>query len=351
LPGYRRLDDPEHRAFVAQVWGLSEQELPGAGRSAYELLDSLGRDGGVRALLVFGSNPAVSAPRAAHIEERLDALDFLMVSDFFLSETAERADIVLPSAQWSEEEGTMTNLEGRVIYRQRATAPPAGVRSDLEILASLAARLGSKGVFSAEPAAVFEELGRASAGGTADYSGITYERLIREDGVFWPCPGPGHPGTPRMFLGRFATPDGRAQFQAVEYQPPAEEPDSEYPLYLITGRILAQYQSGAQTRRVRALNAPAEAFVQIHPSMAATYGLREGDRVRLRTRRGEALARAQLTPGIRMDTVFMPFHFSGAGRANLLTNPALDPVSRMPEFKVCAVRLELEAETERTERC
>ncbi len=177
LPGYRRLDNPEHRAFIAGVWGVDEKDLPAPGRSAYEMLDAMGAEGGVRALLVFGSNLAVSAPRAGHIEKRLDALDFLMVSDFFLSETAERADVVLPSAQWAEEEGTMTNLEGRVILRQRAMFPPSGVRTDLEVLADLAGRLGYGRFFASEPAEVFEELRRASAGGAAASSGITYERI------------------------------------------------------------------------------------------------------------------------------------------------------------------------------
>jgi len=343
LPGYRRLDNPADRAFIANVWGIAEQDLPAPGKSAYEMLDKLGSDGGVRALLVFGSNPAISAPRAGHIEKRLDELDFLMVSDFFLSETAERADVVLPSAQWAEEEGTMTNLEGRVLYRQQAIEPPQGARTDLEMLSALAGRLGHETGFPSAPAAVFEELRRASAGGAADYAGISYERIRREDGVFWPCPSEQHQGTPRMFLDRFATADGRARFHAVEFQASAEQPDHEYPLYLTTGRTLAQYQSGTQTRRVASLmrSAP-EAFVQIHPSMAQTYGVSEGCQVRLTTRRGTVSVRAQLNAGLRMDTLFMPFHFSGAGRANLLTNPALDPISRMPEFKVCAVRLEKE---------
>jgi assimilatory nitrate reductase catalytic subunit len=343
LPGYRRLDNAADRAHIAKVWGIAPNDLPTPGQSAYKMLDALGSEGGVRALLVFGSNLAISAPRAGHIEKRLDALDFLMVSDFFLSETAERADVVLPSAQWAEEEGTMTNLEGRVILRQRAMTPPSGVRTDLEVLAALGARMGCGSKFPAEPAVVFEELRRASAGGPADYSGITYERIRREDGVFWPCYSEAHAGTPRVFLDRFATPDGRARFHAVEFQPPAEEPDREFPLYLTTGRVMAQYQSGTQTRRVAALSQSApEAFVQIHPAMAQTYGVSEGDLVRLTTRRGTALVRAQLTASIRMDTLFVPFHFAGSGRANLLTNPALDPVSRMPEFKVCAVRLEKE---------
>ena len=341
LPGYRKLDNPAHRAFIAGVWGVAEQDLPLPGRSAYEMLDGMGEAGGVRALLVFGSNLAVSAPQAGHIEKRLDALDFLMVSDFFLSETAERADVVLPSAQWAEEEGTMTNLEGRVIFRQRAVSPPDGVHTDIEILSALACRLGFGRFFPSAPAEIFDELRRASAGGVADYSGITYERIREEDGVFWPCPGEGHAGTPQLFLDRFATADGRARFHPVEFQPPAEEPDHEFPLYLTTGRIMSQYQSGNQTRRVGALReASPEAFVQIHPSMARTYGISEGEQVRLTTRRGTASLKAQLTPSIRMDTLFVPFHFNGMGRANLLTNPALDPVSRMPEFKVCAVRIE-----------
>ena len=341
LPGYRRIDNPAHRAHIAQVWGVDEKDLPGPGRSAYEMLDAMGGEGGVRALLVFGSNPAVSAPRAGHIEQRLDALDFLMVSDLFLSETAERADVVLPSAQWAEEEGTMTNLEGRVILRQRAMPPPDGVRTDLEVLAALAGGLNYGRFFPSCPAQVFEELRRASSGGVADYAGITYERIKKEDGVFWPCPDEQHPGTPRAFLDRFQTPDGRARFHPVEFRPPAEEPDFEFPLYLTTGRVMAHYQSGTQTRRVAALmESSPRAFVQIHPSMARTYGIQEGDQVRLTTRRGTSLLAAQLTPAIRMDTLFVPFHFNGAGRANLLTNPALDPTSRMPEFKVCAVRLE-----------
>jgi assimilatory nitrate reductase catalytic subunit len=341
LPGYRRLDNPEDRAHIARIWGVDETDLPGTGRSAYEMLDTLGTEGGVRALLVFGSNMVISAPHASHVEDRLGKLDFLMVADFFLSETAEKADVVLPSAQWAEELGTMTNLEGRVILRRRAMDPPEGVRTDLEILAALAQRLGCGGLFPSRAEAVFEELRRASAGGPADYSGITYDRIVRENGVFWPCPDEDHPGTPRLFADRFATSDGRAQFHVVEYQPAAEEPDSEFPLYLTTGRLLSQYQSGTQTRRVPALlSASPEAFVQIHPSMARTYGIHEGDRVRLTTRRGSVLLAAQLTTQIRIDTLFMPFHFNGSGRANLLTNPALDPVSRMPEFKVCAVRLE-----------
>ena len=341
LPGYRRIDDAADRAYVAGVWGVDAESLPGPGRSAYELLDALGTEGGVRALLVFGSNVVVSAPNAGHIEKRLAALDFLVVADFFLSDTAQLADVVLPTTQWAEEEGTMTNLEGRVLLRQRAVEPPSGVRTDLEILSALAERLGCRQGFPKESRAVFEELRRASAGGAADYSGVTYERIVAENGVFWPCPGTEHAGTPRMFLERFGTPDGRARFHPVEYRPPAEVPDAEYPMYLTTGRVMAHYQSGSQTRKVTSLHSAApEPFVEIHPAAARGLGIAANDTVRLTTRRGSAVMKAHLSAAIRMDTLFSPFHWGGAGRINSLTNPALDPISKMPEFKVCAVRIE-----------
>ncbi|MCI3225848.1 molybdopterin oxidoreductase family protein [Streptomyces sp. NP-1717] len=339
LPGYRKLTDPAAREHVARVWGVDPDGLPGPGRSAYELLDALG--GEVRSLLLMGSNPVVSAPRAAHIEGRLRSLDFLAVADVVLSETAALADVVLPVAQWAEETGTTTSVEGRVLLRRRALGPPAGVRSDLQVLHGLAGLLGHEKGFPADPEEVFEELRRASEGGPADYSGITYRRIAAEDGVFWPCPGEGHPGTPRLFLDRFATDDGRARFVPVVHRPAAEETDAEYPVLLTTGRVVSQYQSGAQTRRVDELNAAAPGpFVELHPRLAERLGVSEGDRLAVVSRRGRAVAPARITTAIRADTVFMPFHWPGEGRANNLTNPALDPTSRMPEFKVCAVRVE-----------
>jgi assimilatory nitrate reductase catalytic subunit len=342
LPGYRLIDAPAARRHMAAVWGIPEHDIPGPGKSAYEMLASAGQPDGVRALFVMGFNAAVSAPRALHIEERLKALDFLAVTDFFLSETAQLADVVLPSAQWAEEDGTMTNLEGRVIRRRRAFGPPPGVSTDLEILCALATRLGKGCAFIYSGAeSVFDELRRASAGGVADYSGITYEKIDANDGVFWPCPSLEHPGTPRLFASGFPTPGGRARFHAVRHQPPAEEPDTEYPLYLTTGRVLAHYQSGAQTRRVARLgDLVPEPIAEIHPSTARQYGLSEGDMVTLATRRGSSQFRIKITNGIRPDTIFVPFHWGGNQSANRLTNPALDPTSRMPEFKVCAVRIE-----------
>ena len=346
LPGYRLITDPAARRHVAAVWDVPEAELPGPGKSAYELLDSLGREAGTRSLLVLGSNVVVSAPNAVNVAERLRSLDFLVVSDFFLSETAQMADVVLPSVQWAEEEGTMTNLEGRVIRRRRAYDPPPGTPpgtlTDMELLCQLAERLGRGRYFSyADPEAVFEELRAASAGGVADYSGITYDKIEAGQGVFWPCPSADHPGTPRLFTDRFPTPSGKARFHPVRHRPAAEEPDDEFPLYLTTGRILAHYQSGTQTRRIGHLQEMApEALVEMHPTTAQRYGVADGDRLTLTTRRGSANFKARLTPGIRTDTLFAPFHWGGSQSVNRLTNPALDPISRMPEFKVCAVRID-----------
>ncbi|MBU2665203.1 molybdopterin oxidoreductase family protein [Actinoplanes bogorensis] len=331
LPGYRKLDDPAARAHVASVWGVDPDELPGPGKSAYEMLT----DDALRVLIVLASNIAVSAPHSNHIRRKLRALDFLVVSDIFLSETAELADVVLPTAQWAEEEGTMTNLEGRVIRRRRALPPPPGVRTDLEMLAELSRRLGREE--SSDPRTVFEELRRASAGGIADYAGITYERIEKEDGVFWPCPTEDHPGTPRLFEHSFPTKDGRAAMRAVVHRDPAEMPDQAFPYVLTTGRNMQQYQSGNQTRRVRTLTAALpEARAEIHPDLARRHGIADGDLVELRSRRGTAVLRARLTDGIRPDTVFAPFHWPGA---NALTDPALDPHSRMPAFKACAVAI------------
>ena len=324
LPGYRRIDDPAARAHVAGVWGVDPDTLPGPGRSAYELLDALGTDAGPAAMLVFGSNIVVSAPNATRITQRLEALDLLVVADFVMSETAALADIVLPVTQWAEETGTMTNLEGRVILRQRAVRPPAGVRSDLEVLADLAARLDAPVAFDADPETVFAELGRASKGGISDYSEITYDRIRAEKGVFW--------GGERLFADSFAHPDGRARMWAVEHRGAAEQPCEDYPIHLTTGRVLAQYQSGAQTRRVRELPDTGP-FVELHPLLAGRLGVGDGEALRVTTRRGEMTAPARVVTSIRPDTVFVPFHWVGANR---LTNDALDPASKMPEFKVCA---------------
>lgn len=340
LPGYRKITDPAAREHVAAVWGVAPEQLPGPGLPAVELLQSLGRPGGVRCLFVHGSNIAVSSPDAAAVLAGLRKLDFLLVADFVLSETAAEADLVLPVLQWAEEEGTMTNLEGRVIRRRRAVTAPDGARSELWIMQELAARLEAPSTFSDDPETVFEELRRASAGGLADYSGVSYARLA-DDGtaLYWPCPA-GSAGTPRLFLDAFAHADGRAKFTAVTPGTAAETLHRPGELTLVTGRLLEHYQSGAQTRRVAELAAAQpEARLQLHPATALPLGIGDGDMAEISNGRGTVRARAELTTGIRPDTVFLPFHFPGDQSANLLTQAATDPVSGMPEFKTSAVRV------------
>jgi assimilatory nitrate reductase catalytic subunit len=343
LPGYRRIDDPAARAHVAGVWGVDPDHLPGPGVPAVELLRRCGTPDGPRVLLVHGCNLVVSAPDAQRVRERLGALDLLVVCDVVPSETARLADVVLPVTQWAEEEGTMTSLEGRVLRRRRALAAPPGVRTELEVLHDLATRLGVNEGFSTDPAEVFSELARASAGGVADYSGISYARLDAGEVLHWPCPatpedGPGHLGTPRLFLDRFGTPDGRARMVAVEHRGPADRLTPDRPLYLVTGRVLEHYQSGAQTRRVAALAAAQpEPYVEMHPWLADRLGIGDGDPAEITSARGTAVAVARVTPTARPDTVFMPFHWPGAGSVNRLTTDATDPVSGMPEFKVATV--------------
>jgi assimilatory nitrate reductase catalytic subunit len=339
LPGYRLIEVEEHREHVARVWGVDPATLPRKGRSAYELLDSLGTS--VRGLLVMGSNVAVASPHTGRVIERLKSLDFLAVCDAFVNETAELADVALPVTQWAEEDGTMTNLEGRVLRRRQAVAPPEGVKSDIDVLRGLAERLGCGEKFAfTSPEAVFDELRRATAGGIADYAGITYDRIDREGGVFWPCPSWHHLGTPRLFAERFHHADGKAKFHAVEHRAAGEEPDAEFPLYFTTGRYQEHYNSGAQTRQVtRLAGAKPLPRVQLHPELASRLGIDDGWLVTVESRRGRVEFAAELAPGIRPDTLFAPFHWGGKHAANLLTNPALDPTSRMPEFKLAAVRI------------
>lgn len=235
----------------------------------------------------------------------------------------------------------MTNLEGRVLLRRKALDPPPGVRTDLDVLHELAARLGCPTGFPADPAAVYDELRRASAGGPADYAGITHERLDAGEALYWPCPTEESPGTPRLFLDRFATADGRARFFPVDQPEPTEPVDPNFPLHLTTGRVAMQYQSGAQTRLVPALaDAAPAAFVEVHPHLAERLGISDGERVKVSTRRGEAWLHTRVSDAIRSDTVFVPFHWAGKQRANSLTDETLDPVSKMPSFKVCAARID-----------
>ena len=351
LPGYRSITDPAARAHVAGVWGVDPAELPGAGIPAAEMLTTLGTTGGVRCLWVNGSNVVIGAPDTDAVVRGLQALDFLVVCDFFFSETAEFADLVLPVLQWAEEEGTMTNLEGRVLRRRRALDPPPGARDELWIMAELARRLEAPGTFSPDPEEVFEELRRASAGGKADYSGIGWAALDAGEACWWPHPAGASAGTPRVFLDRFGHPDGRAVLvpvrpraagRAVDTSPRGHRREPLHTagtLTLTTGRWLEHYQSGNQTRRVPSLHAARPAArLQIHPATAAAHGIRDGAAVELTSARGRAVARAELSTDIRPDTVFLPFHYAGTQTANrLVSSTAVDPISAMPEFKAGSV--------------
>ncbi|HWD61916.1 MAG TPA: molybdopterin oxidoreductase family protein [Humibacter sp.] len=339
LPGYRKITDPDARRHVAAVWGVDEEAIPGPGLPAVQLLASLGQPDGVRALLVHGANVVVSAPNASEVRAALARLDLLVVCDFFLSETAELADVILPVTQWAEEEGTMTNLEGRVIRRRRSISPPAGARSELWIMAELAARLDAPGTYDIEASAVFDELARASEGGIADYSGLSYELLDAGRPAYWPYPA-GSRGTPRLFSDRFGTEDGLARIVPVHVHADAAQLPAGDELVLITGRLLEHYQSGSQTRRVPELNEAQPVLrAQLHPATAADRGIVDGDTIELRNARGTVVAIAQTTRGIRRDTVFLPFHFPGVQSANVLVSDATDPISFMPEFKNSVVTI------------
>jgi len=349
LPGYRKITDPTARQHVAGVWGVAPNSLPGPGVPATELLALLGRpggEGGVRCLLVHGSNLIVSSPDANSVRAGLAGLDLLVVCDFVFNETAALADVVLPVPQWAEEEGTMTNLEGRVLRRRRALDAPGQVRSELWIIAELASRLDAPSSWPTDPAEVFDELARASAGGIADYSGLSHERLDAQlatgRAAYWPFPAGASDdseGTPRLFTERFAHSDGRARLIAVKVRAEIADPrsmwaDHRKELTLVTGRLLGHYQSGAQTRLVpELLEAAPEALLEIHPATAARLGLTDGARAELATERGRLECRVAVTAGIRPDTVFLPFHFPGDESVNRLVAAHVDPVSGMPEFK------------------
>ncbi|WP_078595282.1 formate dehydrogenase subunit alpha [Evansella clarkii] len=340
LPGYRKIDNPEHVKYVSSVWGIDPSEMPKAGVSAYEMFDEI-QAGRIKAMHVICSNPAVSAPNNNYIWDGFNKLDFMVVSDFFLSETAEFADVVLPAATWAEDEGTTTNLEGRVIRIRKVKDPIGESKPDWEIINLIAERMGKGKYFGYKNVPeIFEEFRLASKGGKADYYGITYDRIEKEDGVFWPCPSEDHPGTPTMFIDKFGTPDGKANLAAVEWEEPGEVSDIEYPHTLTTGRVVFHYLSGTQTRRTKFLMEQCpEPYVEMHPELSTRYNIQDGDNVLLTTRRGSMTVKARLTKAIRADHVFIPYHWGKELSVNQLTNPALDPTSRMPEFKVCAVNL------------
>ncbi|MEO8604375.1 MAG: ABC transporter substrate-binding protein [bacterium] len=342
LPGARDIENPAHRAVVAERWGVPVDAIPGKGATAPQIVEKIAA-GEIRGLLALCFNPMVSLPDAAFTRAALERLDFFVAIDFFMSETARHADLILPGSLQEEDEGTVTSTEGRVIRIRQAVRPPGEAQQDWKIICGLAKRLGHEEKFRFEaPVEIFDELRALSQGGTADYAGITYEKIDRQMGVIWPCPAHDHSGTPRLFGGgRFNHPDGKARFHPVEYRPPAEDVDADYPIILTTGRVVSQFLSGNQTRRIGPLvEQQPEPLLEMHPRLAARLGIADGERVRVASRRGALELAAHVVETIRPDTVFMPYHWPGERSANRLTVRAYDPVSGIPEFKVAAVRIE-----------
>jgi len=359
LPGGRDLGNAEHRAYIAKVWGIRPDELPQPGVDAYEIIRKA-HSGEIRGLLSICFNPMVSLPDNNFVREALERLDFLVVIDFFMSETARRADVVLPGSLQEEDEGTVTQVEGRIIRIRKAVDCPGDARQDWRIIQDVAKALGrERGFEFAHPREIFEELRVASKGGVCDYSGVTYERIEEHLGVFWPCPSetpdgapkPGPQGTVRLFepeswnpvargAGPFYFADGKARFHPTPYVGPAEDVDREYPIMLTTGRVVSQFLSGNQTRRIGPLvDHYPEPRVELHPRLAARLGIEDGDWTTVESRRGSCTLKSSVVLSIRPDTVFIPYHWGGRKSANQLTNSAQDAISKIPEYKVCAVRV------------
>ncbi len=356
LPGARDIENPDHRAHVAKVWGMNVDELPHAGVDAYELFRKIDQNE-IRGMLSISFNPVVSLPDSHFVERMLEKLEFYVAIDFFMNETARQADIVLPGSQHEEDEGVVCSSEGRVIRINKAVEPPGDAKQDWKIIQDLARALDREQGFRFQnPGEIFDELRRASAGGVADYSGITYEKIEQEQGIFWPCPANDpegrpidHRGTPRLFepgswnavakgAGPFYFPDGKARFNVAPYAPPTEEVDSQYPLMLTTGRVVSHFLSGCQTRRIGPLEDQyPEPRLELHPRLAVRLGISDGDWATVESRRGAITIKAQVVTTIRPDTVFVPYHWAGDKSINRVTIAAQDPISKIPEYKVCAV--------------
>jgi len=327
--GYQNVADAASREKMEQAWGVSD--LPD--KPGLKVTEMIPRalDGSLKALYIVGENPLVSDPDLNHVEKSIDNLDFLVVQDIFLTETARHADVVLPSFCFAEKDGTFTNTERRVQRVRKAVDAPGESMDDWKIICEIATRMGYKMAYE-NSEAIMKEIAQV----TPSYAGITYDRIAYE-GIHWPCPNTEHPGTPILHVDRFTR--GRGLFHAVEYQPPAEVVDDEYPLFLTTGRLMYHYHTGTMTMKSPELNQVApESFVEISPKDAKSYGLENESMVEVSSRRGKIRVRVKISPKAVTGTVFIPFHYA-EGAANKLTNAALDPVSGIPEFKVCAVQV------------
>lgn len=327
-PGYQRVDLPEVRQKFEAAWGVSLP--PKAGLTATEMMNAAA-EGKLKAMYVMGENPVITDPNMHHTIKALKALDFLVVQDIFMTETAELADVVLPATCSFEKDGTFTNTERRMQRVRKAVNPPGEARDDLSIIADVSKRVGYEMQYSAEE--ILKEYGKLWPA----IAGITYDRL-EEKGISWPCPTVGHPGTEYLYKDGF--PKGRVPFSPVPYCPPAEVTDQAYPYILTTGRNLFQYHSGSMTRRVKQIEAHAgEAYVEMNFDDGEKLGISTGDKIKVVSRRGEVEIKARLTSKVAPGIVFIPMHYREAA-ANVITNDALDPVVKIPEFKVCAVKIE-----------
>jgi assimilatory nitrate reductase catalytic subunit len=303
----------------------------------------------------------VSLPDNAFVRRALEKLEFCVAIDFFLNDSAHHADIVLPGSLHEEDEGTVTQIEGRVIKINKAVDCPGDAKQDWRIIQDIAKALNRPHGFTFQsPRDVWDELRIASRGGIADYSGITYEKVEQNMGVFWPCPShdprtgepvPDHPGTPRLFergsynpiakgAGPFYFPDGKARFNVADYRVPVDDISDEYPLFLTTGRVVSQFLSGTQTRRIGPLvKQYPEPRIEMHPRLAEKLGIKDQDWTTAETRRGSITVRAMVVTTIRPDTIFIPYHWPGRKSANQLTVAAQDPISKIPQYKVCGCRV------------
>jgi formate dehydrogenase alpha subunit len=330
-PGYQRVTDEAVREKFARYHGTPQPPAK-PGLTLSEIFPAA-LEGRVRAIILMGENPAMSDPNVAHVREGLAALDFLVTLDIFLNETTDYADVVLPAAAYAEKDGTFTNTERRVHRIRQALQPPGEARPDWQILSAIAQYLGASGWDYENPSEILDEITEV----TPSYGGIYSDRLTG-DGLQWPCPNRDHPGTPILHTEKF--PRGRGMFSPVHYQLTAEPTDDDYPLILTTGRILQHYHTGTMTRRVGGLDflAPEE-LVEVHPQDAARLGIANGDWIRVTSRRGSITAQAKVSERSNAGLIFMTFHFAEA-LGNELTLDVFDPVSKIPEFKVCAVRVE-----------
>jgi formate dehydrogenase alpha subunit len=329
FPAYQPVSDDEARAKFEKAWGATLSAKPG--KTVVEIMQAAHKRE-IKALYIMGENPMISDPDLTHVEASLKHLDLLIVQDIFLTETATLADVVLPSACFAEKDGTFTNAERRVQRVRKAVPAPGEAKADWEIIAGISTRMGYPMGY-ASAAEIMAEINAV----TPSYAGITYERLEKE-GIQWPCPNAGHPGTRFLHKDRFSR--GRGLFHAIEYIPPMELPDQNYPLILSTGRVLYHYHTGTMTRLSKgALERCPESLVEIHPLDAAKLGVADGQMVKVTSRRGTVQVKAKVTTRSDRGMIFMNFHFHEAA-VNLLTNPALDPIGKTPEYKVCAVRVE-----------